>query len=374
MTKFCSLSNRQQSQVSKILVDTQIDIPTEVSVPCFTSSQCNGLVYLSCGISDLTSDYLFSISIDAIDQNVTQNHTKANLLFQSQAPVVFGSDMIGINVFTIIYPKNLTGFIVFSKESWHVLILEDEERELPENCYAPESEIGHPILCQIPVPKSHSLEYVSMMNNSLWMHTSYDNEIHKQVIDMCVVMLDCFGCISVTEANASKCQWDGEKCINSPKKYPKTLDDCVFIDELDFQKNNYFFNFNLTVKVTGVRLFKGIMKITLEKVSGSISPTEIKHNAAIFKLYPEDVEAIKSNLSQNFLVIQHLFFSRTLRIPLDKKKPPGSSTVLWIIVLGILIPSMVVFLIFWNQQRLRSSLSKESGKSLPSPITKKGDN
>lgn len=287
-------------------------------------------------------------------------------LYEASSWVKFDPDMIGINVFLLEYPKNMTGFVVQSgndspdsgSRSWFLLFLEKNGTKLAEGCFAPKSKLDSPFLCPIPIPSGHSLNYISVTNSVLQRHTFFEDSVHHEKIETCYLMNDCFGCVLLSMYANFKCKWDAGQCTSSSERIPEYLKDCISIVE------RVVINSRVLMSFRGVNLNNNFMKICLETTYGECVPaSEATENEATFVLDQKNIEQVKQNPAECHIEIDNAWFKVDVRIPLQKKDITIRQIVI-IVSLALLTVFLLIFTTYLScrkprEERLRSVESTE---------------
>lgn len=279
-------------------------------------------------------------------------------VYEASHHVTFDPELMGINVFTIEYPKTLTGFIVqglndtVATKTWFLLILEKNGTKLGEGCFAPESKMGHPFFCPLSIPFRHSLKYVSVTNQSLWIHTFFQDSVHDKPIETCYLMNDCYGCVLFSMRVNFDCKWDTGQCSSSPKRFPEKPRDCIAITDLHFVKSI------LIITLQGVILTNSFMQICLKMTNGEcISAFEKTDDQVRFALDQKGIEEVEQNPSKIDLIVSNQEFNIDVRIPLkDESWHDAVVAVLFILSLFLLAFFIMIFVLYFINRQKRKNI------------------
>lgn len=351
--------NSVYGAVLRISTKSPVSIGSNKMVPCSRSNQCEDLVFLSCQDSEARINYIFSISIENISQQPTPTETNLELVHKSSLFATFDHEIVGINVFTVEYPVNLTCFLVKSDNVWFLTVFEKNKRKVDSNCLKPELENGLPIFCPLPkVASNYSLRYFSISNNSLTMHTSSQNSVQDHVIETCYLMNDCFGCVLISEIVPYTCKWDEDRCISTSINFTQNLFDCIAFEETGFHYSNTN-RFVLKVKLSGVILTNTFMKFHLKLPLGEYINANITGDSeAEFLLSSKQRESIEKNPDTTLLLIGNTKLMHELSIPygsLTRKKSESVVPVILISVLSFALGALLIILLSLLYTRYKDS-------------------
>lgn len=264
-----------------------------------------------------------------MEQNPDDNVTRLSIVYEASNRIIFDQWMIGNNVFIVEYPEKITGFVVRDSEnpdpnSWFVLFLERNNIKLSGDCFGIDSNFGDPYLCPLPIPSEHLLKYVSITNETLWMHTSYNKSLYDQFFETCFLMNDCFGCLILSSNSPFSCSWNSDRCINSADDSVKNATDCIQIEKINI--NNSTRNPRshiLAIIVSGIYLTNALTEIQLLMENGKIIlPDQLAINEVEFLLDPGDDGMIMNNLNRTFLVITNSKLDYPIELALSTVRKP----------------------------------------------------
>lgn len=321
---------------------------------CSTSNQCGTNLYLSCG-SGRGPYFIVQIALDKL--KVGKNNYMQTT-YKSSQMIMFDNQMMGIDCFKIIFPFNTTGFVVkcdLLSNKYCLLFAEltNNPSKPGKDCIVTETPQKFPQwLC--PLSVRAKLEFVSVENYDLMIHTKSGGQMVKDPVPICHLMNDCYSCRLMASKSNLKCAWSYGLCINAIIKDYQNMKDCVTILRTEFFPKIGAFE----VFISGMRLENPSISVSLKARTKTFPSHKQANDHLIFivKGDTQTISLIQQKSDDLYLLIESQIINGSqVTVQINQDRSRGSEFLAFSILAFIIAILIIIILQRRHRKRLEES-------------------